>query len=127
VTEAAVEVIIEDRIGCRVAEVRGVLNVFTASVVGGRILAGLPPDARELVVDLDGIESADSAGVSALVRLYEHARARDVQVRARLGSACSMSPTVVSVLRRVFVVEEVVDLTDGDDAASTRPPVATTN
>jgi hypothetical protein len=37
-----------------------------------------------------------------------------------------LSPTVVAVLRRVFVVDDVVDLTD-DDESVTSSPLATTN
>jgi hypothetical protein len=125
VITSAVDVIVDDRVGVRVAEVRGVLNVFSASVVGGKILAGLPSDARELVLELDGIESMDSAGVSALVRLNEHARQRDLIVHAHLGSTSTLNPTVVSVLRRVFVVDDVVDLTDDDESSNS--PLAATN
>jgi anti-anti-sigma factor len=126
VISSAVDVIVDDRFGVRVAEVRGVLNVFSASVVGGKILAGLPASAKELVLELDGVESMDSAGVSALVRLHEHARQRDLNVHAHLGSTSTLSPTVVAVLRRVFVVDDVVDLTD-DDESVTSSPLATTN
>jgi anti-anti-sigma factor len=126
VITSAVDVIVDDRFGVRVAEIRGVLNVFSASVVGGKVLAGLPGDARELVLELDGVESMDSAGVSALVRLSEHARQRDLDVHARLGSTSTLSPTVVSVLRRVFVVDDVVDLTD-DDESVTDSSLAATN
>jgi anti-anti-sigma factor len=125
VITSAVDVIVDDRVGVRVAEVRGVLNVFSASVVGGKILAGLPSDARELVLELDGIESMDSAGVSALVRLNEHARQRDLIVHAHLGSTSTLNPTVVSVLRRVFDVDDVVDLTDDDESSNS--PLAATN
>jgi anti-anti-sigma factor len=110
-----VDVLVDDQLGVRVVEVRGVLDVFSAGVVGGRILAGLPADATELVLELEGVEFMDSAGVSALVRLRENARLRDLNVHARLGGAPNLNPTVVTVLRRVFVIDDVVDLTDDDD------------
>jgi anti-anti-sigma factor len=115
VPHAAVDVLVDDQLGVRVVEVRGVLDVFSAGVVGGRILAGLPADATELVLELEGVEFMDSAGVSALVRLRENARLRDLNVHARLGGAPNLNPTVVTVLRRVFVIDDVVDLTDDDD------------
>jgi anti-anti-sigma factor len=115
------EVRVDDQPGVRVAEVSGVLDVFSAGVVGARILAGLPADSTELVLDLASVEFMDSAGVSALVRLREHARVRDLDVHARLGSAPHMNPTVCAVLRRVLTCDEIV-MDDQDD----RSPVNST-
>ena len=112
------EILIVDGAGVRVASVRGVLDVFSASVVGARILAKLPADVKQLVIDLDGIEFMDSAGVSALVRLREHAGTRGLDVHVRLGHAPHMNPTVIAVLRRVLVCD--------DDQATARSPVSST-
>jgi anti-anti-sigma factor len=119
-----VDVLVDDRGGVRVVKLRGPLDVFSASVVGTRVLAGIPSDTTMLVLELAGIESIDSAGVSALVRLHDHARLRDVEVHARLGDSPQINPTIVSVLRRVFVVDDVVDLRV-DEQPTTAPSVPT--
>jgi anti-anti-sigma factor len=129
------DVLVDDRGGVRVVALRGPLDVFSASVVATRVLAGIPSDTTTLVLELAGIECIDSAGVSALVRLHEHARLRDLEVHARLGESPHINPTIVSVLRRVFVVDDVVDLRDEDEptgpSAATSPvtpsAVASTN
>jgi anti-anti-sigma factor len=123
VTHPAAEVVVVDGFGVRVASVSGVLDVFSASVVGARVLASLPADTREIVLDLDGIQFMDSAGVSALVRLREHARHRSLIVHARLGAAAHLNPTVIAVLHRVLDCEDVIDLGQADDAPVTRSPV----
>ena len=122
----AVEIVLDDRLGVRVAHVGGVLDVFTASVVGSRILNGIPADASELVLELEDLEFIDSAGVSALLRLREHARSRALDVHVRLGATPNLNPTVIGVLHGVFVVDDdVVDLSDPDldDRPDNRAPV----
>ena len=122
----AAEVVVVDGFGVRVASVSGVLDVFSASVVGARVLASLPADTCEIVLDLDGIQFMDSAGVSALVRLREHARHRSLIVHARSGAAAHLNPTVTAVLHRVLDCEDVVDLGQADDAPVARSPVNST-
>jgi len=126
VTHPAAEVVVIDRFGVRSASVSGVLDVFSAGVVGARVLASLPADTREIVLDLNGIEFMDSAGVSALVRLREHARHRLLEVHARLGPAPHLNPTVLAVLHRVLDCEDVVDLGQVDDEPAARSPVNST-
>jgi anti-anti-sigma factor len=125
VTRTAAEVAVVDEFGTRVASLRGVLDVFSAGVVGARVLAGLPADTHQIVLDLDGIEFMDSAGVSALVRLREHAVHRSVAVHARLGHTLQLNPTVTAVLHRVLDVEDVVDLGQDDEPVA-RSPVNST-
>jgi anti-anti-sigma factor len=117
---------VDDELGVRVARVSGSLDVFSASVVGARILSKLPSDTMELVLDLDDIAFMDSAGVSALVRLRENAKLRTMNVHAHLGDVPHVSPTLVAVLRRVFVVDDVVDLTPDDEASVAPAPFART-
>ncbi len=124
--EHACTVEVDDELGVRVARVSGSLDVFSASVVGARILSKLPSDTMELVLDLDDIGFMDSAGVSALVRLRENAKLRTMNVHAHLGDAPHVSPTLVAVLRRMFVVDDVVDLTPDDDASVAHTPFAAT-
>jgi hypothetical protein len=116
VTHPAAEVVVVDEIGVRVAAVRGVLDVFSAGVVGARILAQLPSDTRQIVL----------AGVSALVRLRENAGHRSIEVHARLGPSLHLNPTVTAVLHRVLDCEDVVDLGQGDDEPVSRSPANST-
>ena len=114
---AALEVVLDDQLGVRTARVRGPLDVFSAGVVGARILNGLPANTHSVVLELDGIEFIDSAGVSALIRLREHARSRSLDVHVHLGASPRVNPTVLGLLQRVFIVDDiegVVDLTSDE-------------
>jgi anti-anti-sigma factor len=126
VPHAAAEVAVVDEFGVRVVALRGVLDVFSASVIGARVLAGLPADTHQIVLDLDGIEFMDSAGVSALVRLREHAGHRAIPVTARLGPALHLNPTVTAVLQRVLECEDIIDLGQAEDPSTARSPVSST-
>jgi len=97
---------ISDGTGVRVARFHGTLDVFSSSAVGSRIFAGMPADAHEVVIDLDDVDRMDSAGVSALVRLRERARARHVDLRCHLGRS-RVNPTIRQVLARVMPVDDV--------------------
>lgn len=97
---------VADDHGVRTAHLDGRLDVYSAAVLAPRVLAGLPNDAAQLVVDLSRVVAMDSAGVSALVRLNEQARARALGMHARLGRDCRLNPTVRSVLQRVVPCDE---------------------
>lgn len=97
---------VSDGGGVRTASLGGVLDVYSAPVLGPRVMAGLPADAHELVIDLSDLAFMDSAGVSALVRLREQTRARSMVLHARLGDHTRLNPTVCSVLRRVLPCDE---------------------
>jgi anti-anti-sigma factor len=96
---------VDDRAGVRVAALAGAIDVFTAGTLPGRVLADLPADVHELVLDLQLVDFADSAGVSALVRVREQAQRRALGVRARLGADPQLNPTVLAVLRRMLDCE----------------------
>jgi len=100
-------VTVDDNNGDRLAKVRGVLDVFSSPVLATRALAGLPDQTRALLIDLRDVSFVDSAGVSALVRLQQQAKARAVDVHARLGGAQDkINSTVVEVLRRVLPCDD---------------------
>ncbi|MET1001271.1 MAG: STAS domain-containing protein [Acidimicrobiia bacterium] len=108
-THPVVHIEVEDEPGVRNCIFSGALDVFSASIVGARALAGLPADAKELVLQLRDLEFMDSAGISALVRLRDQARARGAEVHAQLGRAPHINQTVVAVIRRVLVVDDLAD------------------
>ena len=108
-THPVVHIEVEDEPGVRNCILSGALDVFSASIVGARALAGLPADAKQLVLQLRDLEFMDSAGISALVRLRDQARTRGAEVHAQLGSAPHINQTVVAVIRRVLVVDDVDD------------------
>ncbi len=91
-----------DEEGQRVAVLSGSLDVFTSSMLSARVLAGLPDDAHDLVLDLHALEFVDSAGISALARLRSAGRSRAIDVRGHIGDDCALHETVQSVVRRVL-------------------------
>ena len=75
--------------------------------LAARVLANLPGETRQLLIDLRDVRFVDSAGVSALVRLRQEGRARAVDVRARLGGAqTQINSTVVELLQRVLPCDD---------------------
>ena len=110
------DVEIEDSDEERVAHLDGAVDVFTAGTVARRVFTGLPHDARRVVIDLRGVQFMDSAGLSAVVRLAERAKRHAVDMRAQIGQASRLNPTVRAMLRRVVVC---LDDTDVDQPTAT--------
>ena len=115
----SVDIEVTDSPGTRNCVLRGALDVFSASVVGTRALAGLPGDAKQLVLQLKDLEFMDSAGISALMRLRDQARARGAEVHATFGASPHFNQTVVAVLRRVLVVDDPEIETDESELTAT--------
>ena len=105
-TAVRLDVEIEDTDDERVARLEGMVDVFTAGGVVRRVMAGLPREATRVVIDLRGVRFMDSAGLSAVVRLSERARRRALDLRAELGDASRLNPTVAGMLRRVVSCDE---------------------
>jgi anti-anti-sigma factor len=103
-----------DQPGQRIARLSGPLDVYSSFLLAGKVLAGLPDDARKLLLDLHSLSFLDSAGISALMKLRSAGRARAVDVRVYLGDDCTLHETVKSVVRRIL------------PSADPKPPVANT-
>jgi anti-anti-sigma factor len=87
--------------GVRVVKVSGVVDVFNANALSRDAVAGLPNEAREIVLDLEAVSFLDSAGISAIVKLVRQFRTQSIEMRASLGHDSPLSPTVVELLRQV--------------------------
>jgi anti-anti-sigma factor len=94
--------------GVRVVTVTGPVDVFNAGALSRDALAGLPSEAREIVLDLEAVTVLDSAGLSAIVRLVRQFRAQSISARASLGHDTPLSSTVVDSLRQLVPVDEPV-------------------
>jgi anti-anti-sigma factor len=92
--------------GVRVVTVSGVVDVFNASTLSRDAVAGLPDNAREIVLDLESVSFLDSAGISAIVKLVRQLRSADIATRASIGEDSPLSPTIVELLRRVVPFDE---------------------
>jgi anti-anti-sigma factor len=91
----------------RRATVHGALDVFSSPTLARRVLAGLPDETHDVVIDLRDVSFVDSAGVSALVRLRQEGASRTIDVRARLGDAQHrINSTVLELLRRVLPCDD---------------------
>src|SRR5262245_33983719 len=93
---------VADEPGQRIASLSGPLDVYSAFLLAGRVLAGLPDDARKLLLDLHGLSFLDSAGISALTKLRSAGKARALDVRVYFGDDFMLHKTVVSVVRRIL-------------------------
>ena len=57
-----------DESGVPVVRLTGEIDISNAERLGDALESIVGPDARELVVDLDGLEFMDSAGIAMLLR-----------------------------------------------------------
>lgn len=93
---------VSDEPGQRIARLSGPLDVYSAFLLAGRVLAGLPDDARKLLLDLHALSFLDSAGISALMKLRSAGKSRALDVRVYFGDDFMLHKTVVSVVRRIL-------------------------
>jgi anti-anti-sigma factor len=92
--------------GVRVVSVSGVVDVFNAGSLSRDAVAGLPDEAREVVLDLEAVSFLDSGGISAIVKLVRQFRSQAIPMRASLGHDSPLSPTVVELLRQVVPFDD---------------------
>jgi len=92
--------------GVRVVSVSGAVDVFNAGSLSREAVAGLPEQAREIVLDLEAVSFLDSAGISAIVKLVRQFRSQSIPMRASLGDDSPLSPTVVELLRQVVPFDD---------------------
>jgi anti-anti-sigma factor len=120
------DVDIEDSDEERVAHFDGAVDVFTAGTVARRVFTGLPHDARRVVIDLRRVQFMDSAGLSAVVRLAERAKRHAIDMRAQIGQASHLNPTVRAMLRRVVVCldDPEADQPAPEDSTADTAPLA---
>jgi anti-anti-sigma factor len=85
--------------GVRVVAVGGSLDVFNAGTLSSLALSGLPSGAHEVIIDLREAEFLDTAGLSAIVRVYQQGTRRELVVRAALAAESSLHPAVCDALR----------------------------
>jgi anti-anti-sigma factor len=90
----------------RVVTVSGIVDVFNAGVLSRDAVAGLPNEAREIVLDLEAVSFLDSAGISAIVKLVRQFRTQSIELRASLGTDSTLSPTIVELLRQVVPFDD---------------------
>jgi anti-anti-sigma factor len=96
------QVDVADEPGQRIARLSGPLDVYSAFLLAQRVLAGLPDDARKLLLDLHSLSFLDSAGISALTKLRSAGKSRALDVRVYFGDDFLLHKTVVSVVRRIL-------------------------
>lgn len=75
----------ETRAGVVVARLEGELDMSNAGELGTAITAGVPSDARGLVLDLAAVEYLDSAGIQVLFELRERLTRRGQEIRLALS------------------------------------------
>jgi anti-sigma B factor antagonist len=92
--------------GVRVVTVSGVVDVFNAGALSRDAVAGLPNEARAIVLDLEAVSFLDSAGISAIVKLVRQLRSQAIPLRASIGTDSSLSPTIVELLRQVVPFDD---------------------
>ncbi len=92
--------------GVRIVTVSGAVDVFNAGALNRDAVAGLPHDAREIVLDLESVSFLDSAGISAIVKLVRQLRSKAIPMRASIGNDSSLSPTIVELLRQIVPFDD---------------------
>jgi ABC-type transporter Mla MlaB component len=101
--------------GVRVVTVTGPVDVFNAGELSRDAVAGLPREAREVVIDLESVSALDSGGLSAIVKLVRELRSQAIPARASIGADSTLSTTMVDLLRQVvpFDASDATDTSGG--------------
>ena len=102
--------------GCTVVEVRGDLDMATATQLRDGLQRVVDAGDRQVVVDLAGVGFMDSSALGALVVQFKALR----EAGGRLSLA-GVQPTVHSVLR-ITSVDQVIDIYDDVPAAEAAVP-----
>jgi anti-sigma B factor antagonist len=91
--------------GALVLQLLGELDLASVPTFGAA-LALAEHDARELVIDLSGLEFVDSSGISQFLAAHERAEREGRRLRFRRGS-----PTVERILR-ISGLDQILELSD---------------
>jgi anti-sigma B factor antagonist len=65
--------------GAPVARLTGEIDISNAEPIGDALDAIVGPDARRVVVDLEGLEFMDSAGIAMLLRIASRVEAVEIR------------------------------------------------
>jgi anti-sigma B factor antagonist len=102
--------------GHTVVHVRGEVDIYTSSLLRERLVELVEAGARQVVVDLSGVDFLDSSGLGVLVGALKRLRTAG----GDLGLVCTSEKLLkifrITALDRVFALHETVD-------AATAPPV----
>lgn len=110
-----------------VAEITGELDMANAENVGSAIIAGIPADARGLVLDLSPVTFLDSVGIAVIVGIRQTLLAREQRLALVIPAASRVSATlrVAGVWEHMQAVETVeVAFSAFDRDAPSRDPAS---
>jgi anti-anti-sigma factor len=97
--------------GVVVARVEGEVDMSNAADLGAAITAGVPSDARGLVLDLGAVGYVDSAGIHVFYDLRERLTRRGQEIRVALGADSPIATALeyAGVQRTLGAAETVRD------------------
>jgi anti-sigma B factor antagonist len=101
--------------GYTVVEVRGEVDVYTASLLRERLLAVIDGGAGRVVADLRGVDFLDSTGLGVLVGALKRLRMSGGDLTLVCDNEKLLKIFQVTALDRVFAVHDTVE-------AATSPP-----
>ena len=95
--------------GAEVVDVAGEIDVYTAPRLRELLIDLIGKNTCHLVVNLDGVEFLDSAGLGVLVGAMKRARARDGSLDLVCTRAQILRVFKITGLTQVFGIHETVD------------------
>ena len=105
------EIATRDLTGIRVLELRGRLNVESATLLKSAVYEALEAGSTELLISLEEVVTVDSTGVGQLVACLTSARNRGGQLKLM-----NPSPKVADILA-ITELNKVLEVYDNEDEA----------
>lgn len=102
--------------GHTVVQVRGEVDIYTSSLLRERLVELAEAGARQVVVDLSGVDFLDSSGLGVLVGALKRLRTADGDLSLVCTSEKLLKIFRITALDRVFALHDTVE-------AAIAPPV----
>jgi anti-anti-sigma factor len=100
-----------------IVRLRGSLDAAAAPALRERLINGLNPGTRLLVLDLSRVPSCDSAGLAVLIGAQRHAQRLGITMRL-----AAPSPPVAKLLHHTGLVRNLTICPDMRSALTEEPP-----
>jgi anti-anti-sigma factor len=110
----AIDVVAGDPVGVTV-NVTGEIDMLTATRLHAALIQVVDTRPRSVAVDMTGVPFMDAAGMTALIRAYNHARGAGVDI-----GLANVQPLVVKALASVDLVTHLNVMPHPGDSAGGR-------
>jgi anti-sigma B factor antagonist len=99
--------------GYTVVEARGEVDIYTSAMLRERLIEQVDAGARQVVVDLSGVDFLDSSGLGVLVGVLKRLRTAGGELTLVCASEKLLKIFRITALDRVFPLHDTVEAATG--------------